>query len=116
MKPRMERSVAVLAPHGWLMGGPETDELEQAVRGLIEQGNLALLLDLANVVHMNSTAIGKLVAFHTSYRNRKGRMALCNVDHKIQNILVITKLSLVFDSYPSEREALASFAKVQPVG
>ncbi len=109
MKVRKEKGIAVIAPHGWLMGGAETDDLGETIRGLLEQGNRCLVVDLANVPHMNSSAIGVLVACHAGYANRQGRMKLCNLDSRIQNILVITKLSLVFDVFASEREAVASF-------
>jgi anti-anti-sigma regulatory factor len=42
-------------------------------------------------------------------------MKLCSVDKKIENIFVITKLSLVFDVYTTEELALASFAESKPV-
>jgi len=42
-------------------------------------------------------------------------MKLCSVDRKIQNIFVITKLSYVFDVYPNEEQAIASFAEKKPV-
>jgi anti-sigma B factor antagonist len=112
MKPRFEKDVAILAPHGWLMGGTETDMLEMAVKELLEHGNRSLVLDLAEVNHLNSSALGALVGFHMSYLNREGRTVLCGLDRKIQNILVVTKLSLVFDVYPDERAAIASFATV----
>ncbi len=109
MNVRKEKGVAILAPHGWLMGDKETDDLDDTIRKLLDAGNRCLLLDLAGVNHMNSTAIGMLVSWRTSYLNRQGSMKLCNLDHKIQSILAITKLALVFDVYASEREALASF-------
>ena len=109
MNVRMEKGIAVIAPHGWLMGGPETDELQRTMRELLEQGNRCLVVDLADVVHMNSTALGVLVGCTMSYAKRDGRITLCNVDKRIQNTLVITRLSLVFDTYSSEREAVASF-------
>ena len=41
-------------------------------------------------------------------------MKLCQLDKKLQNIFVITKLSLVFDVYESEEKAIASFAEGKP--
>jgi len=42
-------------------------------------------------------------------------MKLCSVDKRIENIFVITKLSLVFDVYPNEEQAIASFAEPKSV-
>ena len=46
---------------------------------------------------------------------RDAQMKLCAVDHRIQNIFVITKLSLVFDVFATEEQAIASFAGSKPV-
>jgi hypothetical protein len=37
------------------------------------------------------------------------------VDKRIENIFVITKLSLVFDVYTNEEQAIASFAEKESV-
>jgi anti-sigma B factor antagonist len=114
MKARMVKDVAILCPRGWMMGGQETDDFEAAVRGLIEQGNRKLVVDLTDVAHMNSSALGTIIGLNTAYINRQGKMKLCHLDAKIQNILVVTRLALVFDVYGTEREAVASFASEAP--
>ena len=108
MKIRRMNGIAILAPHGWLMGGDETEELDRTIRRLIDEGNRQLIINLGEVSMMNSTALGVLTACRVSYQNRNGRLALCNVDTKIQHILLITKLSLLFDAYADEKEALAA--------
>ena len=111
MKTRTVNGIAILAPpHSHLTGGSETDELQNAIRGLIDQGNRCLVVDLGSVTHVSSIVIGMFVGFHASYANRNGQMKLCNVDKRIDNIFIITKLSFVFDVYPSERKAIESFA------
>ena len=48
---------------------------------------------------------------HSNFVRRGGQMKLCSVDKRIENIFVITKLSLVFDVYATEEQAIASFAE-----
>ncbi len=115
MKQRQVGDVVVLAPKGYLTGGDETDELEQAIKGLGEGGNKHLVINLGETQHLNSTALGVLISAHSSYVRRGGQMKLCSVDQRIQNIFVITKLSMVFDVYPSEETAIASFAERESV-
>jgi anti-sigma B factor antagonist len=111
VKTHMVNGIAIVAPpHSHLVGGKETDELQDAIRDLMDHGNRCLVVDLGSVIHMTSIVIGMLVGFHTSYANRNGHMKLCNVDKRIDNIFIITKLSFVFDVYPSERKAIESFA------
>jgi len=115
MKQRQVGSIVILAPKGYLTGGDETDELEQTIKSLIESGNKHLIINLAETQFLNSTALGVLISAHSSYVRRDGQVKLCSVDKRIENIFVITKLSLVFDVYPSEEQAIASFAERESV-
>jgi anti-sigma B factor antagonist len=115
MKQRQVGSIVVLAPRGYLTGGDETDELEQAIKALSESGNKHLVINLGETQHLNSTALGVLISAHSNYVRRGGHMKLCSVDKRIENIFVITKLSMVFDVYPSEEQAIASFAEKESV-
>lgn len=115
MKQRQMGNIAVITPRGYLTGGDETDELEQAIKTLVEGGNKSLVINLGETQHLNSTALGVLISAHTTYVRRGGQMKLAAVDNRIQNIFVITKLSLVFDVYPTEEQAIASFAERESV-
>ena len=115
MKQRQMGSIVILAPKGYLTGGDETEELEQTIKNLAEGGNKALVVNLSETQHLNSTALGVLISAHSNYVRRSGQMKLCSVDKKIENIFVITKLSLVFDVYPTEEQAIASFAERESV-
>ena len=110
MKQREVGSIAIVMPQGYLTGGQETEEVDQAIKKLAEKGNTHLIVNLADAQHLNSTALGVLISAHTNYVRRGGQMKLCSVDKRIENIFVITKLSLVFDVYASEEQAIASFA------
>jgi anti-sigma B factor antagonist len=91
------------------VGGDETVELRQAVAGFLDRGYERLLIDLSNVTYLNSTAIGVLVSAHTSYSRRGWQVKLCGVNKNINNIFVITKLTLVFDVLETREEAVKSF-------
>lgn len=115
MKQRQVESITILTPRGYLTGGDETDELENTIKRLGENGNKHLVINLSETQHLNSTALGVLISAHSSYVRRGGQMKLCAVDKRIENIFVITKLSLVFDVYPNEEQAIASFAEPKSV-
>ena len=101
--------VTILTPKGMLLGGKETDELQGKIKELVEAGNKKLLINLGQTTFLNSVSLGVLIGAHSSYAKRGAEMKLCQVDKKIQNIFVVTKLSLVFDVYDTEAQALASF-------
>jgi anti-sigma B factor antagonist len=106
---RTAGDVTVLTPKGMLLGGKETDELQGKIKELAEAGNRKLLINLGQTTFMNSVSLGVLIAGHSSFAKREAKLKLCAVDKKIQNIFVVTKLSLVFDVYETEEQALASF-------
>jgi len=106
---RTSGDVTILAPKGMLLGGKETDELAAKIRELSEAGNKKLLINLGQTTFMNSVSLGVLIAGHTNYAKRGAQLKLCSVDKKIQNIFVVTRLSLVFETYETPEEAIKSF-------
>jgi len=104
-----EGNIGLIEAKGSLVGGDETVELRQAVAGFLDRGYERLLIDLSNVTYLNSTAIGVLVSEHTSYSRRGWQVKLCGVNKNINNIFVITKLTLVFDVLESRDQAAKSF-------
>jgi len=61
------------------------------------------------VKYMDSTGVGELIANYTTVTRQGGQLKLLSLTDRIQNLLVITKLLTVFDSYDNEAEALKSF-------
>jgi anti-sigma B factor antagonist len=106
----LDNGVGLIEARGSLTGGDETVELRQAVAGFVERNYAKLLIDMSGVTYVNSTAIGVLVAAHTTYSRKGWKIKLCGINKNINNVFVITKLSLVFDVHDSRQEALKSFA------
>ena len=106
-----EGDIVLLEARGSLIGGKETDELKESFTKLLTEGHKRVVVDLGKVDYLNSTALGTLVSAHTSYSKQEGKIKLCNVNKNIKNIFVITKLTLVFDVFDSQMDAIASFAK-----
>ena len=102
--------VVVLKPHGNLMGGEETDELGKLIESFDSEGLGCLVVNLADVGMMNSLGISRLISAHVKFSRRKARVTLCNVDKRIENIFVITKLSLLFPVYEDEETGIAGCA------
>jgi anti-sigma B factor antagonist len=115
LKSRQVGSIAVLTPKGYLTGGEETEALEKEIDRLIAEGGKHLVINLSETQHLNSTALGLLIRTDSDYVRRGGKMKLAAVDKRIENIFVITKLSLVFDVYSTEEQAIASFAERESV-
>jgi len=104
-----EGGIGVVAASGSMVGGDETVELRQAIAGFVDRQYSKLILDLSDVTYLNSTAIGVLVAGQTTYARHGWQIKLCGLNKNIQNIFVITKLTLVFDVHDTRAEAIKSF-------
>jgi len=88
------------------MGGEETDELEKLIDEFDAARVRCLVVNLVDVGMMNSLSIGRLVRGHLKFKKRNARMHLCNVDAKLINVFVITKLSIEFNVFASEDAAV----------
>lgn len=93
---------------GQFIGGELTDELRDTLKKLSEEENNNVVLDFKDVTYLNSTAIGVLISSHASFVKRQGSIVLCNVNKSIENIFVITKLTLVFTIKGTVEEAIKS--------
>lgn len=109
VKERQAGDVTILDLSGSVRMGEGAVSLRNAIRGLVEQGNKKILLNLGSVKNVDSSGIGELIANYTTISRDGGQLKLLNLTDKIQNLLVITKLLTVFDSYSDEAEALNSF-------
>lgn len=103
--------VIILEPKGSLIGGNETDELKTAVNTFLEKGNTKLIIDLADVSYLNSSAIGILTVAHNAYQQRQGKLILCNLNKNISNIFLVTKLSTIFLSEDKREDAIFAIGK-----
>ena len=104
-------NVVILEPKGSLIGGTETDELKLLINSLIDKGNTKLIVDMADVTYLNSSAIGVLTVAHNSYQQRKGKLVLCNVNKGISNIFLVTKLSTIFLTEDKREDAIFAIGK-----
>lgn len=98
--------IGIIEVKGSLVGGEETDELRSAVADFVEQGTKNLIIDLSKVTYLNSTAIGVLVSTHTTFSRNGGKVKMTGINKNINNIFVITKLTLVFDVTETREEAV----------
>ena len=83
--------------------------LKDKVQSLLHQGYTNLLIDLSNVSYVDSAGLGELVQTYVTAKNRGGRLRLLNPTKRLKDLLVVTKLLTVFESYDNEAAAVASF-------
>jgi len=110
IKTRESQQVTIIEMSGKLMGGTDADVFRDLIHEIIEEGKRRVLVDLAGVKWVNSTGVGILITGYTTMRRNRGDMKLLNVSNKIQSILYVTKLNLIFECFENEDEAVTSFS------
>jgi len=109
---RIVGDVAVITVTGDITVGKGGDViLKDKINSLLQQGHRKLLLDLGGVSYVDSAGLGQLVSVHATTTRQGGVLRLLNVTKRLKDLLVVTKLLVVFDAYDNEAEALASFVK-----
>ena len=109
IRERQAGDVTVLDMSGRITIGEGSVALRSAIRRLLEEGKKKILLNLAGVGYIDSSGIGELVSSFTAINKDGGQMKLLSLTQKLRDLLTITKLLTVFDSYDTEAEALAAF-------
>jgi anti-sigma B factor antagonist len=102
--------VTIVGLEGSVLGGPDATDLNETLHKLVEKNKKRVLLDLSGVQTMNSSGLSMLIAALTTMRNAGGDLKLAAASKKIESLLVITKLSTVFELHPTVKKAIASFA------
>jgi len=109
IKDRELGDVTILDLSGKITIGEGSVQLREAVRRLLDDGKKKILLNLGEVAYVDSSGIGELVSSYTTTNNQGGQLKLLNLTKKIQDLLMITKLLTVFETFDSEASALESF-------
>jgi anti-sigma B factor antagonist len=99
-------SVVVVDMSGQLSAGEPVLLLRNTVRRFVEDGNKKFLLNLGNVSYIDSSGLGELITTYTSLRNRQGDVKLLNLTKSAKDLLQMTKLLTVFDTFDDEAKGV----------
>jgi anti-sigma B factor antagonist len=107
---RLVGDVTIIDLQGKIMIGEGDEALRDAVNKAIDSGKNKLVLNLAEVPYVDSAGLGELVRCYSTVNKKGGKLKLLNLTKKIQDLLAITKLLTVFETFDAEDEAVKSFA------
>ena len=110
MTDREVNGVTVIDLEGRIVLGEESNSFREKVKGLLAAGKKKIVLNLANVTYIDSAGLGTLVATFHSARSQGAMLKLANLGQKFKEVLQVTKLMTVFDTYESEAAAVQSFS------
>ena len=106
---RQAGGVTVVDASGPITTGRGTIILRDTMQTLLAGGANHLILNLAEVAYMDSSGIGEMVSAFTGAKNQGGALKLLNVNKRIVDLLKMTHLDTIFQTFEGEAEAVASF-------
>jgi len=107
---RNNGAVIVLDLKGKITLGEGDELLKDKVNSLVNQGHKKIVLNLADVPYIDSAGLGEIVRTYTTVSRQGGSLKLLNLTKRITDLLSITKLLTVFETFDSENEAVRSFS------
>jgi anti-sigma B factor antagonist len=101
---------AVVALSGRIVLGDESSALRANVNGLIANGTKKIILNVDRIQYIDSSGLGILVAMYRAAKLHGASLALCNLGSHFQEVMQVTRLLTVFDTYKTEADAVFGLA------
>src|SRR5919201_7091679 len=107
---RVVGSITVLDLNGRLVLGDGDTLLKDKIHSLVFQNRKQIVLNMGDISYVDSSGLGALVASFVTAKNNGGQIKLVALTKRLHDLLVISKLVNVFETFDSEAEAVNSFA------
>jgi anti-sigma B factor antagonist len=107
---RVVNNVTILDLKGKITLGEGDEVLKDKINSLIQQDRKRILLNLGEVPYIDSAGLGEIVRTYTTVSRQGGQLKLVHLTKRITDLLMITKLLTVFETFDSEPEALKSYS------
>jgi anti-sigma B factor antagonist len=101
--------ITILDLKGKMTLGEGDEMLRNKINAVAGAGGKKIILNLGDVPYIDSAGLGEVVRTYTTVSRQGGSLKLLNLTKRIQDLLAITKLLTVFETYDSENEAIKSF-------
>jgi anti-sigma B factor antagonist len=107
---RTVSEVTVLDLKGKMTLGEGDELLKDKINSMLASGKKKLVLNLEGVPYIDSAGLGEIVRTYTTVSRQGGSLKLLNLTKRIEDLLSITKLLTVFETFDTEAEAIKSFS------
>lgn len=101
--------ITILAVRGRLVAGSEVSQFRTAVETLVSEHQLRIILDLGETHRVDSSGLGVLVEAYNLVKHAGGAVKLLNISPRSAQLLVLTRLSTLFEIFDDEQSAINSF-------
>ena len=107
---RKSGEITILDLEGKLLIGNDVGYFRDIFNTLISGGETSIILNFKDLKMMDSTGLGELTRSFTTAKNNGGVVKLLNMTSKIKDLLFLTKLITIFETFEDEEEAVKSFS------
>src|SRR5258708_5603983 len=108
---RETADAAILDMSGRITLGDALGDLRDSIHEALAGSQKNILLNLAEVSYIDSSGLGQLIGSYATISKTGGQMKLLNLQKRVIDLMQITKLVTVFETFSDEQTALASFRK-----
>ena len=102
--------ITTLALDGRLVLGEETNSFRNEINKLLAAGRKKIVLDVAHVTYIDSSGVGALAGCYHSATSKGASLKLANLGNRFREILQVTRLLTIFETYDSGSAAAKSFS------
>lgn len=106
---RKDEDVTILDLSGKLSIGEGDVALRESVVNVLDRGATKILINLKRVSAMDSSGLGELIRAKATATQRSAEIKLLHVEDKVHEVLQMTRLIGVFETFDDEIDAIASF-------
>src|SRR5580704_15061967 len=106
---REREGIVILDLKGRLTVGDPATLLRDALAAEIKADEKKIILNLKETEYIDSTGLGAMVVCFTSLQRNGGTMKLEELNRRNIELLVLTKLSTIFEVFQEEQDAINSF-------
>lgn len=110
---KVQEDILILKFEGDLIGENHGPELVSLANDSLNDRVIYCVIDISDVRYVNSSGIGVLITLLTKFRNKEGEVILVKPSKSVEKLLLITKLSSIFQITDTTEEAISIIKKAQ---
>jgi anti-sigma B factor antagonist len=104
---QLDSGIAVVTIAGRLSVGAETERLDAAVKGLLQQDQKKFVLDITTLDYVDSSGLGMLVSCLTNVKKAGGELKLAGANPRIRRIFAMTGVDTMMPMFDTLAAATA---------
>lgn len=107
---RQQDGVTILTPNGRMIGSAVPEFRETIVAQIEASDAPRILINFEEVRTIDSSGLGSLMEANVIAKNKGGRIGAINVAKQISNLIVVSRITNLFEHFDSESDAISGLS------